>query len=215
MRIIERAELTGIGLVDQPSYPESLAEVRARGGGGGGRGRGTGGYRRLSTIRGKIPAGKLLQCKCQGGGCDSVLFDEGSFASIGKQDGDVLGILGSYGRAVGSRERGNVRFWHSKNGDLQVAIDIPDSAAGQEFMALNEAVPHKLRPVLDPDRSDFVREGTTNRYQRAHVRAVSVAATDADEGWPDIDLSDEPASDLAAKAAKLAGIAKRRARLWL
>ena len=57
VRVIERSDLLEISLVDVPSYPDSLAEVR-RGGGRGSRGG------RLGSFRRRIPAGKRLECRC-------------------------------------------------------------------------------------------------------------------------------------------------------
>ena len=134
----------------------------------------------------------------------------------------MLGILGTYGRAIGSEKRGNVRYWKGRDGSLEVAIDVPDTAGGYEFMKLHEAVPHRLRPVVDEARSTLVRRGSTNHYQRAHVKAFSIAPTDADEGWPDIDLIDESAAEVAKKkplttAEKIKALSKigQRAKIWL
>ena len=73
VRVIERAALAGIGLVDQPSYPNSLAEVRR--GGGGGRGSRGG---RLGSFRGRIPKGKRVECRCSPGDCTEALFKDGA-----------------------------------------------------------------------------------------------------------------------------------------
>ena len=72
VRVIERAALVGIGLVDQPSYPDSLAEVRR--GGGGGRGSRGG---RLGSFRGRIPKNKRLECRCGPGNCTQSDFQTG------------------------------------------------------------------------------------------------------------------------------------------
>ena len=53
VRVIEKAARVGIGLVHHPSYPDSLAEVRARGDRGG----------RFFTARGRVPVRKALDCR--------------------------------------------------------------------------------------------------------------------------------------------------------
>ena len=49
LRVIERARLRGIGLVDSPAYRASTVEVRARLG---------------RTVRARVPSGKKLACDC-------------------------------------------------------------------------------------------------------------------------------------------------------
>ena len=112
VRVIERADLVGVGLVDEPSYPDSLAEVR-RGGGRGSRGG------RLGSFRGRIPKNKLLECRCSPGSCTKALFKDGSFDSLFDDDDkrDVLAVAGDYSNAIGSRNRKTVRFWQGKDGD--------------------------------------------------------------------------------------------------
>ena len=56
IRVVEKAELVEVSVVDQPSYPASTAEVRRRGDRGG----------RLGTMFGGAcrRAGKVLDCRC-------------------------------------------------------------------------------------------------------------------------------------------------------
>ena len=54
IRVVERAELVGNGVVAAPSYPGSTAEIR----------------RKLqSGFKSLVPYGKVLECKCQRGAC--------------------------------------------------------------------------------------------------------------------------------------------------
>ena len=49
VRVVERAELVGLSLVDKPAYPAAGAEVRARSG---------------RTLRSKMPFDAFLACEC-------------------------------------------------------------------------------------------------------------------------------------------------------
>ena len=53
LRIIEKARLSGVSVVDSGQYPGSTVEARAKGAG----------------LKGKIPTGKNLDCKCHRGTC--------------------------------------------------------------------------------------------------------------------------------------------------
>lgn len=70
VRVIERAELVGIGLVDSPAYPASTAEVRRR--------RRSGGTWKQSAIQAE---GSPKNCKCIGdkSKCRKVVFTRDAF----------------------------------------------------------------------------------------------------------------------------------------
>ena len=216
VREIASARMGHVGLVDAGAYPGSRAEVRR--GGGGGRGSRGG---RLTTFRGRIPKGKRLECRCSPGDCTEALFERGSFDSLvdDADKRDVLGVVGDFSQAIGSRNRGTVRFWENrKTGDLEYALDIPNSDRGKALMDTFDSADVFGRPVIDVGASDVAIEGTLARYTKARVRAITVGATDAAKGWDALDEVAESASELAQKAAKLAGLsrpARRRSKVWL
>ena len=195
IRVISRAELTGIALVDHGAYPQSKAEIRRRGGGGGGRGGGRGSRGgRLATFRGRIPKAKVLECRCSPGDCTEALFDDGAFDSLTEQQvsergKDILAVVGDYSQAIGSTKRGNVRFWQGKDGDLEFAIDVPATDRGQALMDTFDVADVFARPVLDVDASTFTREGSLAKYSKANVRAITLGPTDANEGWTALRLA--------------------------
>ena len=226
IRVIDKALLTGIALVDQGAYPQSKAEVRRRGGGGrGGGGRGSRGGR-LATFRGRVPVGKRLDCRCSPGDCTEALFDDGAFDSltekqVSERGKDILAVVGNYAQAIGSAKRGNVRYWQGKDGSLEFAIDVPATDRGQALMDTFDVADVYARPVIDVDASTFTREGTLAKYSEANVRAITLGATDANEGWTALRLADDlddefaPATSIQDKISALSNLTKRRARLWL
>ena len=218
VRIIEQAALVGIGLVDQPSYPDSLAEVRR--GGGGGRGSRGG---RLGSFRGRIPAGKRLECRCGPGNCTQAIFKQGSFDSLFDDEDvrEVLAVAGDYANPIASRKRKTVRFWEGKDGDLEFAVDVPNTERGKALMETFDVTDVYARPVLDVGASDVKIDGGLAEYSKARVRAVTLGATDASEGWTPLRLADDiddefsPTTTTADKIKALSAISQRRARLWL
>ena len=215
VRIIEQAALVGIGLVDQPSYPDSLAEVRR--GGGGGRGSRGG---RLGTFRGSIPASKALQCQCGPKGCFSALFKQKALRGVVADEDEILAVWGDYGKAVGSKKRRTVRFWEGEDGALEYAVDIPNTPAGR---ALKETLDSRAvdvvgRPFINTDASDFTIRGTVAEYETVKVRALTVGSTDRNAGWPAGYLREDADDDMPTRRAREdvpVEPVPRRAALWL
>ena len=215
IRVIEAARLAGIGLVDQPSYPESTAEVRrGRGGGRGSRGG------RLGTFRGRVPASKALQCQCGPKGCFNALFKQKALRGVVDDEDEILAVWGDYAKAVGSKKRRTVRFWEGEDGALEFAVDIPNTPAGR---ALKETLDSRAvdvigRPVIDSNASDFTIRGATATYDKVKVRAITVGATDRSAGWPAGYLRVKDADDMPEPRARedvSPEPEQRRTALWL
>ena len=93
VRVIERAVLSGIGVVDTPAYPASEVEARRRGG-------------RRAWVRGGVRYGVEAHCECLTGECSRVLFRP---KALGPADGgDVLALTGRASEAVGSTRGGTL-----------------------------------------------------------------------------------------------------------
>ena len=204
VRVVERAELTGLALVDRGAYPGATAEVRARSG---------------RTLRSKIPYDAFLACECikregpgSGGTCiPMVKFSQyagelmaDAFGEADRQH--VLAVAGNYKRPLGSSSRGTVRAVSTDDG-LEVEVDLPAGAVGDEVVAAHEAAGVIVRPLIDPDRSEFTDTDKGREYTKPYLRAFIIGATDAREGWPDAVIS----YDGEARAAP----EPRRRRLWL
>ena len=201
LRIIERAILVAVAVVDSGQYPKSLVAARERE---------ERQARRLRTMRGRIPAETALECRCVGGGdCREALFDSGALdgAIDPDQQADVLAVVGEYSQAIGSRKRRSLRFWSDSEGGLQYALDIPDTARGRALIDTLDVVDTYARPVLDLDASEFVIEAGRATYSRAHVRALTIGPTDASRGWPVLRRRTGPGDDMPASPA---GDARRR-----
>ena len=201
VRVIDRAHLSGIGLVDSGSYRGRL-EVRQLG----------------LTLTAEIPTGQRLACECVGGAvCKFAEFvgeavprmldraiDRAVELVAERAGPDLIAAWGRYDRPLASVSRGTLR----RNGPNGVAIDLPDDDNGRAVMAAHRSTGIVVRPHLDTERSVAVEDGDTMRYSEAHVRAMIVSATDARQGWPEPDL--RPTEAPTERAAL-----PRRRRLWL
>ena len=195
VRVVERADLTGLALVDAGAYPSSTAEVRrstrARSG------------RRL---RSRIPYDESLACECiarSGPGSGGACVPLARFSKVAgdamaqavndalAEARDVLAVMGEYKRPIASASRGTLRA-NSTDDGLEVEIDIPAGTVGDDVVAANEAAGVVVRPLIDMERSEYQDTDRGREYTKPHVRAFLIGATDTKQGWPDprIDYGD-------------------------
>ncbi|MCE2531321.1 MAG: hypothetical protein J4F44_02395 [Acidimicrobiia bacterium] len=184
VRVIERAHLEGIGLVDTPSYTGRL-ELRK-----------WIGY----TLRSNVPKAARLHCECAGdAACRFAAFMgdavEEMLDTVFEQfEQEVIAAWGHYDRPLASVSRGTLR----RAGTTGVAIDLPDDDPGRAVLAANESTGVIVRPHLDAAASQAEQVGDTLRYTKARARAFIVSATDAREGWPTPTITAAGAGGIAA-----------------
>ena len=204
LRVIEDAELRGIGLVRNPSYQQSHVEARRR------RGR---------TIRSRVPSNTDLGCTCSGAGCRFARFAKEALEDVFERtfqqfERETVAAYGSYASPLASVGRATMRG--RMVGDaLEVDIDVPTGAAGDAVIAAHEDAGIVVRPFLDADRSEgtpIPREDgqIAMAYDKASVRAFIVSSTDEREGWPVPEIVATPDDLASAEAPRV-----RRMRLWL
>ena len=142
LRIIQRAELAGIGLVDEPSYRGSQAELRARSG---------------RTMRSRIPSEKNLSCRCSGAACKFARFAQGAVDEMLDEAFDraanTIATWTDYSRPLASVQRGTLR----RAGKDAIEIDVPTGAAGDAVLAASEDAGVIIRPFLDAAESESVQ----------------------------------------------------------
>ena len=181
LRVVERADLSGVGLVRAPSYHGSTVELRARSG---------------RTFRARIPSNRNVACRCSGAGCKFARFQreatERMFREIFEElDRDAVAALGSFDMPLASRSSGTLRG-AMRGDDLEVEIDVPEGAAGAAALAAHDAAGVVVRPYIDADAAESILEGETRVYSRAPARGFLVSATDQREGWPPVDVIPTP-----------------------
>ena len=200
IRVVGKAELSGIGLVGSPSYTQSTLELRGRSG---------------RTMRAVIPSGRNLACRCSGVQCKFAritgeamqeAFDE----AFDQATREIVAGFGSFDAPLASRSSGTLRGRILGNGDGQVEIDLPEGTAGAATVAANDAAGVIVRPYIDAADSESSIEGDTRVYTKAPIRGILVSATDQREGWPAPVMIATP-DDLELARSN----APRRRRIWL
>lgn len=193
LRVIESAELRGIGIVRSPSYGDSRVEARRRSG---------------RTMRARIPVDTEVACECVGEGCNRArLLGEAvddmwteAFSEATPQI--VTAYLENYSGPLASTSRGTLRGAIRGAGfegrQPTVEIDIPDSQVGRDLIDAWEASGLIVRPFI-ADVEGPVAEGV-RMIAGGRLRAVMVTATDARLGWPEPEIVQTP-DELAAATA--------------
>ena len=167
IRVIEAAELQGIGLVRSPSYAGSIAEVRA------------------GFATGLIPYNKPLSCDCHKGTCDIVNIEKIELAA----DRDILAVAGNYSRAVASVSKGSLILEQTGDGlSLGLTAAAFNTPAGRELVEQSEAVPIYARPIYDQEKSTFTESGKLATYSNMVVKGVLIQSTDNAGGWPELKI---------------------------
>ena len=185
VRVITRASLSGVAVVDRPAYHDSTVQARVRFGGFGGRSAG---------FRATVPYKRKLGCECQRGDCNEVHLDEGVFGDTIKQvyeEGvrDILAVHGNYRGAIASAKRGTLALEETSDGlKVEIAREALETTAGKELVQQMENVPVYARPIIDADDAAFVMKDGVAHYSRARLKGVLIGPTDRSDGWPEATL---------------------------
>ena len=206
VRIVDRADLTGLALVDRGAYPGAVAEVRRR------RGR---------TVRQRIPSGTPVACECSGAGCKLTEFMQEAMSEMldrafSDATADILAVRGSYGAPLASKTAGSIRA-RMVGKDGEVEVDLPDGPDGDAVLRdIENTGAVVVRPYLDRDLSESALETRAAPegvvvYRKMVLRSLVVGATDARGGWPAPELFPTPGEFMEREERA----APRRRRIWL
>ena len=196
VRVIERAKLSGVAVVDTPAYPASEVEARRRGG------RRRGGRR--TWIKSGIKYGIKAHCACLDGECGEVLFRPEALEVVDS----TIATVGRATESVGSVRGGTLRVRNTRE-RLELEIDdaARDTTAGRQLEDLRATgTPIYARPIVDQDASEFEDIDGVRNYTRATVRAFLLKP---------ILGPDERAANWETLEFQRQAPAKRRARVWL
>ena len=211
VRVVERANLSGLGVVDSGAYPSSTVEARRRGGRGGG-----GRRRRRSFSRSRIPYKKTLGCECHRGTCNKVRFNKGAFDEALSSDDDVLAITSDYSSAMASKNRGSLILRDSDEGlYIELGRVSGETPSGKNLSALSKSVPVRARPIFSQEKSEFIESEidgeTVATYSRVHLRAIIFKPVSDPGDWPEVEFFS------TAQGQRRAAVQdeKERRRVWL
>lgn len=199
VRVIERAALGGIGIVDKPAYAAATVEARRRGRGGGGWG---GGYRRMA--RAYVPYNRKLACRCVKPSCE-VRFGRIKVET----DEDIVATSAGFDSAFASTKAGSLRLKQAKGGlEIELSDRALETEAGRRMLEQSKAgVAVFARPVVDYERTAFTEKGGVREVAEARINAILLKPIAGDEaareGWTPVEFT------AAAEAPR------RRFKSWL
>ena len=174
IRIIKRALLNGIGLVDRPAYEGAIVHTRARG------------Y--TYKVQSQIPTKKKLACDCVKYEKGDYVYFRNSAALRKGAEGykEILLVNRNYSKPLASKKRGTLDLNATDEG-LQITANIPEELAAP-VVAQATAVPIYARPLLDESKSDMELDGDTVYFNHAEIRAILLGTTDRADGWNPITI---------------------------
>ena len=216
VRVVSRAQLVRVGLVDSPSYAGSTIELRQRSG---------------RTLRQRIPADVNLGCECSGAGCKWARFQGDAMRQMwndvwGRFQAETLAVRSNYGNPIASRSTGTLRGHIAEDGAGIVEVDLPMGPDGDAIQrAIEDTQAVLVQPYLDRDVGQSIIEELRQEdapehvrvYSEARIRSFVVGATDATGGWPMPEIVATP-DDVMERAEAVTGPAvgvTGRRRLWL
>ena len=183
-RIIAKAQLVGIGVVDTGAAHHTTLEARRQ--------QHEQRARLSLTISGIIPYEEKLDCRCQTGSCTAVRLKPKSLAQAAEPDSTALLVMGDYSKPIASVAKRSLQLTDTPQG-LIVGATIPDSQAGRDLIALASSVPLLIRPIFDQKASTFIEEGGVATYTHMSLRGLTIGATDQAAGWPEAVISEPEA----------------------
>ena len=166
LRVISKAELPAIGLVDEGSY-NTQVEVRAR--------------MKDAWLSGTISFGKRMQCECQGPSCSDVEFEVGAFEPL-MEARDILAVGGGgFANVLGSTRRGTLLIDQTKKG-LRVGLTNSTTDTARRVIEAAGVADIYVRPLIDLEASEYTDQGTTRVFKTAVTRALLVKPTTSSRG---------------------------------
>ena len=223
IRIIEKARLVGIGLVDQPSYSGSVVEARREMRGPDPDAERSYWHNQRRAVSGKMPLDATADCRCMGKDCNQVKFLKGAFdrtiADAESGDRDISATTGSNNAPdiLGSTRQGTLRLTADNGG---MGFSIAAATGAPALLALIQsatAAPPIGRPIIDLELSKFedeILDGELVRvFSEVYLRSLLVKWADA-QGWPPLvvdDFVEAGVGEFQTREAKKT----RRALSWL
>lgn len=166
VRVIERAELAGIGLVDSGSYRTEVELRQAFD---------------EAWLTAEISFRTEMRCQCQGRTCTQVVFEETAFDEMMERR-DVLAVGGGgFANVLGSTRRGTLVVDKTDRG-LRVGLTNADTDTARRVVEAAAVADIFVRPLIDIEASEYSDEGTTRTFRSAITRALLVKPTPNSEG---------------------------------
>ena len=181
LRIVDRAHLSAISVVDSPAYAASIVEARAK-------------KREPRTwVSGGIKYGVAVACQClPGQDCGKVLF----FPKALEPRPDTMAITGRFSESIGSAAGGTLRFQQTDDAlNFTITDAAKDTRAGETISDLIQArAKIYARPLIEPDASTFKDVAGTREYTKAIFGGLLLKpipdSDGARDGWDEIKVDD-------------------------